>query len=817
MKVSLNWLREFLDINKKPEEIAEILTSLGLEVEGWEQVSPSPVDLERVFTGVVVECTRIPDSDHLSATRVDVGDGQLRSIVCGAHNVAAGQHVLVALPGARVLGKDGQPFQIAERKVRGVLSQGMICAEDELGLGTDHSGIIVLPERTPLGRTAAEYFGLPTDVIFELGITPNRADATHHLGVARNLLAWLRYRENLQAELRDPASTISLPSGLTTPYPVSVETPEACQRYMALLIQGVRVQESPEWLQRRLLALGQRPINNVVDITNYVRLERGHPLHAFDAARIGGGAIRVMTLPEGSAFTTLDGEERRLSAQDLMICDAYGHPLCIAGVFGGASSGVTEATVDVLLECARFHPTWIRRTMLRHNLRTEAAWVFEKGVDPNGCPEALLRAAALVLELAGGQVATTPTDIYVQPAQPERVPMTYEYICKLIGADLSAETVERILQALDIGMLDKTPAGFTAVVPTNKPDVTRPADVVEEILRLYGLDEVPLPAHLHTSLEVTQHPTRETVRRIAADYLAANGFLECMSLSLTNSAYHIGTQAPLPLPREQLVFVHNTANQGLDCLRPTLLFSALENALRNQNYQNHHLRLFELGKTYRTLMGNMVETERLYILLCGDHSPESWQPAPKKQVDFYTLKAYVRNLLERLGVVSFQETPLQGEMPFRYALRYHRGPQELAMMGEVAPSVLRFLDVKGPIFYAEMNFDVLYEALAHRQVQFRDTSKFPAVRRDLALVLDQAVTFAQIRQVALSTEKKLLREINLFDVFEDAEKIGRGKKSYAVSFLFESAERTLQGKEIDAIMQQLQRAFEQKLQATIRK
>ncbi len=816
MKISLNWLREFLDIDKKPEEIADILTSLGLEVEGWALVRPSPVDLDRVLTGVVVACSRIPNSDHLSATHVDVGDGQVRSVVCGAPNVALGQRVLLALPGARVLGKDGQLFQIAERKVRGVLSQGMICAEDELGIGDDHSGILVLPDDTPLGLTADVYLGLSSDVVFDIGLTPNRADATSHMGVASDLLAWLRYRENPRAQLRLPSDALAWPSGLK-PYPVLVEAPEACQRYMALLFCGVRVGESPQWLRQRLEALGQRPINNIVDITNYVRLELGHPLHAFDAARIGGDLIRVMTLPEGTPFTTLDGEKRRLSAEDLMICDANAQPLCIAGVFGGAESGVSENTTDVLLECARFHPTWIRRTMLRHALRTDAAWTFEKGVDPNGCPQALRRAAALILELAGGQIASDLTDVYPEPLQPARVPITYHYVRMLSGADLSAKTVENILTALNIRVEDKTDAGLTAIVPTNKPDVTRPADIVEEILRVYGLDNIPTPTRLYISLEIAQHPTRESVRRCAADFLAANGFLECMSLSLTNSAYYVGPQALLPLPSEQIVFVHNTANQGLDCMRPTLLFSALENAQRNQNHQNHDLRLFELGKIYRAPLDEAAESERLSLLLCGAHSPESWQPTSKTHVDFYTLKAYVCQLLDRLGVRGFQETALQQKLPYRYALRYHRGSQTLVTFGEIAPALLRALEVKGPVFYAEMDFDALYRAAATQKVHFSEPSKFPVVRRDLALVIDQSITFAQIRQLAFKTEKRLLREVNLFDVFEDAQKIGPGKKSYAVSFVFESAERTLQGKEIDAVMQQLQQAFEQKLQASIRK
>ncbi len=816
MKISLNWLKELIDIDREPEEIANILTSLGLEVEGWERISPSPVDLERVFTAEVVSCARIPNTDHLSATQVDVGDGRLRSVVCGAPNVAAGQRVLVALPGARVLSKEGQLFTIAERKVRGVLSEGMICAEDELGLGADHSGIMVLPEGTPVGQTAAEYLGIHSDVVFEIGLTPNRSDAMHHIGIVRDLLAWMRYREGSAVQLRLPEAKVVLPKE-AEPFPVRVEAPEACQRYTALLIRGVRVQESPAWLKSRLLALGQRPVNNVVDITNYVRLERGHPLHAFDAERIGGGAIRVKMLPEGTPFVTLDGETRRLSGQDLMICDAQDRPMCMAGVFGGADSGITEATVDVLLECARFHPTTIRRTMLRHGLRTDSAKVFEKGVDPNGCADALMRAAALVLELAGGQLASAVADVYPQPVQPLRVPMTYEYVRRLSGADLSEQTIERILLALEFGVEESTPEGFVAVVPTRKPDVARPADIVEEVLRIYGLDEVPLPTRIHTSVEVTQHPTREAVRKCAADFLAANGFWECMSLSLSNSAYYVGPQALLPIPREQLVFVHNTANQGLDCMRPSLLFSALENLKRNQSVRITHLRLFELGKVYRAPLDEAAETEHLSLLLWGDYGPESWQPKPKQQADFYTLKAHICNLLQRLGIRDVQEVAVQDELPFRYGLRYCLDEQVLVTFGELSPTLLRAMDVGGPAFYAEADFEALYRVAKARRVRFVEPSKYPSVRRDLALVLDRSVPFAQIQKLAFETESRLLREVNLFDVFEDAQKIGPGKKSYAVSFLFESAEHTLRGKEVEAIMQQLQAVFEQKLQAIVRK
>lgn len=828
MKVSLNWIRAFLDLDKTPAEIADILTSLGLEVEGWDAVKASPVDLDKVVTGRVVECQRIPDTDHLSATKVDVGDATLRSIVCGAPNVAAGQKVLVALPGAQVFSKDGQLFQIAERKVRGVPSQGMICAEDELGLGHDHAGIMVLPDDTPLGLTADRYLNAASDTVYEIGLTPNRADATSHLGVARDLLAWLRQNENPAASLHLP-ETPDIPAATAAnalSLPVEVQNTEACPRYTGVLLTGVRVGESPDWLKNRLLALGQRPINNVVDVTNFVRLELGQPLHAFDADQIRGGKVVVRTLPEGTVFKSLDEVDRKLFAEDLMICDGEANPMCIGGVFGGATSGVTERTTRVFLESAFFNPKWIRRSMLRHNLRTDAAWMFEKGVDPNGCRHALQRAVALIRELTGSVVATPVTDLYPNPVEPARIPVEYERVNALIGEQLSKETIKRILGALDIGMAGETAHGFTAIVPTNKPDVIREADVVEEILRVYGLDTVPMPAQIRTSAEITPRPNPDAIRNLMADFLSANGFHECMSLSLTNSAYHRGDDALLPVPEEALVFVHNTANQGLDCMRPTLLLSGLETIRHNQNRQNPDLRLYEFGKTYQRgnpdqtaetkYRVNTTEVMRLGLFLTGAHSPESWQPAPKANVDFYTLKAYVQNLLTRLGIGGYQESIVQ-DMPFRVALRYHRGPKELVTFGSVLPAISRKMDVKNAVFFADFNVENLLAALASNKIQFEELNRFPTVRRDLALVLDRAVTFSEIRQLANKTAKKLLKEVNLFDVFEDESKIGAGKKSYAVSFLFEDPGKTLQDKEIDALMQQLQQAFEHKLFATIRK
>jgi phenylalanyl-tRNA synthetase beta chain len=822
MKVSLNWIRALLDLHKTPLEIADILTSLGLEVEGIETVKPSLVDLDKVRTGIVLSCERIPETDHLSATTVDVGDGVIRSIVCGAPNVAAGQKVFVALPGANVFSKDGELFTIGERKVKGIPSQGMICAVDELGVGTDHSGILILPTDTALGITAADWYDQAPDTIIEIGLTPNRADATNHVGVVRDLAAYLRVQEGAPAPLHLPnVSAFPVPK-TQVPLSIEVEDVTACPRYTGVSITGIKVAESPEWLKNRLLALGQRPINNVVDVTNYVRMELGQPLHAFDIAAIGGQKIRVKTLPEGTIFKALDGTERKLFAEDLMICDGNAQPMCIGGVFGGADSGVQDSTTQVFLESAWFNAKSIRRSMLRHNLRTDAAWSFEKGVDPNGCLYALKRAALLICELTGGEIASEIVDFYPQPVAPARVPVRYERINQLIGVALGTDKIKQILTALEIGIADETAEGLTALIPTNKPDVTREADVVEEVLRVFGLDNVPVPAQFRTSMEVSQRPTPDALRNIAADFLAANGFNECMSLSLSNSANHLGEQALFPVEQDQLVFVHNTANQGLDCMRPTMLFSALDTILRNQNRQNADLRLFELGKTYLRKpdsedgKARFSEVARMSVCMSGAYQGESWQPATKAKVDFYSLKAMVQNLLARFGVGGYQETVIQ-EAPYQYALKYHRGPQELVTFGAILPGILKKMDLKNPVFFADFNIDNLFKAVGSNKIQFAELNKYPTVRRDLALVLDQAVSFGDIKQLAGKTAKKMLKEINLFDVFEDESKLGAGKKSYAVSFTFEDPEKTLQDKDIDHLMQQLQQAFETKLNAGIRK
>lgn len=820
MKISLNLLRDFLDIHKSPSEIADILTSLGLESEGFETVKTSPADLDKVLTAKVLTCEKIPDTDHLSATTVDAGDGVIRSVVCGAPNVAAGQMVFLAVPGANVFTKDGTLFTIGERKVRGVASQGMICAQDELGLGHDHSGIIVLPEDTPAGISAADYYDMPSDVVFEIGLTPNRADATSHIGVAKDILAWIRVHEDPKAELRDLSyltkGSENMPAEAAV-FPATVENTGACPLYSGLVIEGIRTGESPEWLKNRLLAAGQRPINNIVDITNYVRLELGQPLHAFDLDKISGGKIIVKTVAGGKSFVTLDGVERKLFADDLMICDGHGEPMCIGGVFGGADSGVSESTTRIFLEAAIFNPKWIRRTMIRHSLRTDSAWVFEKGTDPGNTGLALTRAALLIETLSGGKISSGITRIC--PKEPEHavVKATYAGISSLIGEDLGKSRIDSILDALDIRRTDETATSFTAHIPASKPDVTREADLVEEILRVYGLDNIAIPGQIRSSMEVSAHPTPEYIRNLAAEFLAASGFNECMSLSLGNSAHFTGEEALWPVEKEQLVFIHNSANQGLDCLRPTMLLSALDVVVHNQNRQNPDLRLFEFGKVYRRAGETGIEeTARLSLTVTGARDAESWHPAAKGNADFFTLKAYVGNLLARLGIRGYQESISQ-ENPFQYALKYHRGPQEIVTFGAVDPVVLKKMDIKNPVLFADFNVTNLIKAVSGNRIQFQEINRFPTVRRDLALVLDKSVTFGEIRQLATKTAQKLLKEVNLFDVFDDENKLGAGKKSCAVSFVFEDTGKTLQDREIDAVMNQLTTVFEGKLGAVIRK
>lgn len=817
MTISLNWLKQYIDLDLPPVELGNLLTNLGLEVEGMEETESIRGGLEGVVVGHVMEAWKHPNADKLTLTRVDVGNVEPLQIVCGAPNVAAGQKVLVATVGTTLYPIEGEPFKLKKGKIRGEVSEGMICAEDELGIGTDHSGIMVLPEDTPAGMAGRDYFNIEKDVVYEIGLTPNRSDATCHLGVAKDLAAALKVQLGLPGEVRIPSVDNFKVDNTGLPAGVIVENAEACPRYAGVSISGVTIGESPGWLKKRLLSIGVRPISNIVDITNFILHELGQPLHAFDLDEIPGRTVRVKTLPEGTKFTSLDEQERTLSGRDLMICDSNSSPLCIGGVFGGITSGVKETTRNIFLESAHFNAGWIRRSSTRHDLRTDAARVFEKGSDPNICVYALKRAAMMMVELAGGQIASEIVDVYPNPIAPAQVEVAYEYVNRLIGTNIPHSEIRKILLALGMEIVAGNDDTFTVTVPTNKADVTRPADVVEEILRVYGLGNVPVPTQIRSSMVRNEYPQPGDVRNAIGNYLASNGFHEMMALSLSQSAYYNEV-----LPREDagLVFVNNTSNVQLDIMRPTMLLSGLEAIVQNQNRQQADLKLFEFGKTYQKQTegeeDKYIEDQHLSLFLTGQRSPESWRNVANTEVDFFTLKAFVENVLHRLGISGYQETDIKDDV-FAYGKMYHRGPQTLARFGKVKPNICKKTGVKNEVFYADLNWDALLAAQKKTSISLVELNRFPTVRRDLALVVGNSVKFADLAALAKKVGKKLLKEINLFDVFEDESKLGEGKKSYALSFIFENSSRTLQDKEIEEMMNTLIGTYESKLGAVVRR
>jgi phenylalanyl-tRNA synthetase beta chain len=815
MKTSLNWLKDFIDIDLAPEAVGDILTSTGLEVEGLEQVDSIPGGLRGVVVGHVVECGRHPNADRLSLTKVDVGDGEPLSIVCGAPNVAAGQKVLVATVGTELHPTGGEPFTIKKGKIRGEVSAGMICAEDELGLGTDHDGILVLPAAAPVGQPAADYYDLPTDYVFDIGLTPNRSDATNHLGVAFDLAAALRINHGGDGQVKRPDVSGFAVADNPVSIPVEVRNPAACPRYAGVVLTDLKIGESPDWLKARLHAIGVRPINNVVDITNYVLHELGQPLHAFDLDKVAGEQIIVETLPQGTPFTTLDEVERELHAEDLMICDGEEKGMCIGGVFGGIGSGVTDGTTRIFLESAHFDPGYIRRTSMRHNLRTDAAKVFEKGSDPDIVVYALKRAALLMRELAGATIASEIVDIYPEPIARKEVTVRYARINQLIGHEITRQEVRGILEAMDMTFVADSDEQFTVAVPTNKADVLREVDVIEEILRIYGFNNVPIGTKVSSSMAIAPDPDPTEVRETIGNLLAGRGFLEMMNLSLSESRYYRDS-LPAAAAEEDLVFINNTSNVHLDIMRPTMLFSGLETLQRNQNRQQQDMRLFEFGRTYRNAAADgHEEVNHLSLFLVGNRQPESYL-VPSEPVSYYGLKAYVHLVLERLGVTSYQvaETDLPG---LAFGLRYHRGARVLVDFGQVTGALATALDLRGPIFYADFHWDNVLRSLPRQRVQLEPLNRYPSVRRDLALVIDKSVGFERIEALARKTEKKILRAVNLFDVYENEEQLGAGKRSYAVSFTFENPEQTLRDKEVDKVINKLIATFEQQLGAEIRR
>jgi phenylalanyl-tRNA synthetase beta chain len=805
MTISFDWLKTLFPTNLPAAEVAALLTGSGLEVEGLEELESIPGGLRGVVLGTVLTCERHPDADKLSLTTVAVGDETPRQIVCGAPNVAAGQRVVVALEGAMLYPSTGEPFKIKKSKIRGAASEGMICAEDEIGLGQSHAGIMVLDTDLPDGTPAANYFGLGSDTVLEIGLTPNRADAASHYGVARELRALL----GQPAHLPDVSAFASPASGENIS--VTIEDDQACPRYAGLLLDNVQVGPSPEWLQRRLRSIGLSPINNVVDVTNFVLHELGQPLHAFDADQVAGGAIRVKRAEVGEKFVTLDGVERTLLADDLVVADAHGAPMALAGVFGGKTSGVSEATTRVFLESAYFAPAVVRRTSQAHGLKTDASFRFERGTDPYMVPTALRRAALLLQEVAGARIAAPVVDKFPHLIPNNQVRLRLDRVSRLIGQEIGEARIREILEGLGIVIEQQVDSEWLLAVPPYKVDVTREADVIEEILRIYGFNNVALRPHNAASfLSPFPNPDPEVVRHKVASLLSGQGFSEILTNSLTNSQYFEKADAPV----ESLVRILNYNSQDLNVMRPTLLHSGLEVVRHNLNRRQRDLKLYEFGRTYqRTAAGKYQEKTVLGLWLTGAATAETWQH-PSQKATFHDAAGAVQQVLAALG--HAQPAPQPTQHPYLAGgLTLLVQNQPVGHVGAVSPQVLKRLDVSQPVWYAELDWEWLLKKYK-ATLTARELPKFPEVRRDLSLVVDKGVTFEQLRTIAQKTEKKLLQGLNVFDVYE-GDRLEAGKKSYSVSFTLQDPTQTLTDQAIDQVMQRLIQQFEKQAGALIRK
>ena len=809
MRISWNWLCSLVDLDISPREAADVLTSTGLEVESVEPIEPVKGMLAGVVVGEVLECAKHPDADRLSVCRVNVGTGEPLGIVCGAPNVAAGQKVLVATVGTTLHPLSGDPLTIKKSKIRGVESQGMICAEDELGLGESHAGILVLDPSAQVGTPAAQQLGLNADFALEIGLTPNRADAMSHIGVARDLVAALNVRNNTNVKLKWPDVDGFAIGSTADAVSVEVQATDACPRYAGLTLANVKVAASPDWLQVRLKSIGLKPINNVVDVTNYVQHELGQPLHAFDADKLAGGRIIVRTAVEGELFTTLDGKERELSASDLVIADGE-KPACIAGVFGGLNSGVSERTTSIFLESACFDATTLRRTARRQGLNTDASFRFERGVDPEITVYALKRAALLLQEIARADVPGGFTDSVASPALWKSVELHHDRLASMLGVRIDPAETRRVLEVLDCRIIKEDPGAITVEVPPYRVDVTREADLVEEIVRIIGFDRVPLPERLMMPAVVRDEVMLEGLQRQLSAHMAARGFREVMTPSLVNGERTVKLNAGTGA---SLVRLKNPLSAELDVMRPTMLFGLLQSAAHNIARQRKDLRLFESGRIYHVVDGKTVEQERMAFLITGQNGSESWR-AKGRPADAMDSSAEIEALMERLGMVEGAASPTEHPLMRNTAERMS-GKIAIAFSGEVLPEVLKVFDVNQPVFYAEVDVDACKSALAKRRTVFAPVPRFPAVRRDLSLLLDNTVTFAELERVARQSERKLLREVGLFDVYE-GDKLPEGKKSYALSFILQDEEKTLTDDQVEKAMGRIRSAFEKELDAQLR-
>ncbi|MGZ3820071.1 MAG: phenylalanine--tRNA ligase subunit beta [Mucilaginibacter sp.] len=799
MKISYNWLKQFIDTDKTPEQISQILTGIGLEVESLEKVQAVPGGLEGLVIGYVKECHQHPNADRLKVTKVDAGTGAELQIVCGASNVAAGQKVVVATVGTTVYPTSGESFQIKKSKIRGEESEGMICAEDEIGLGASHEGIMILDENAPIGDLAKDYFKVNDDYLYEIGLTPNRADAASHLGTARDIAAFIK------TNINKPDISAFRVDNNDHVIEVVVENETACPRYSSLTITGIEVTDSPKWLKEKLSVIGIRAINNVVDVTNYVLHGLGQPLHAFDADAIKGNKVIVKTCPEGTPFKTLDEVDRKLSADDLMICNAEA-PMCIAGVFGGIGSGVKSSTKNIFLESAYFNPVWVRKTSKRHGLKTDASFRFERGTDPDITVFALKYAALLIQEVAGGTISSPISDIYPSPMEPFAIDITYKNVDRLIGKSIGHEEIKSIIKALDIEIVNESAEGLSLKVPPYRVDVTREVDVIEEVLRIYGYNNIEIPTQIRASLNNSIRPEKDDVQNSISDILTANGFNEILSNSLTKSAYSSDL--------DHAVKILNPLSNDLDVMRQSLLFSGLEAIAYNQNRRNADLRLYEFGKVYSVKDEKYSEVQRFSIFITGADRAEQWNQKPQ-QASFFMLKAIVDGLLDRLNIRDIvTEDATCSKMAF--GLQYMRNGKQLVKFGAVSTVSLKKVDVDKEVFYADFNFDLILAAVRKNNIVYQEVSKFPAVRRDLSMLIDTQVTFGQLKQIAQKTERKLLKDINVFDVYQ-GDKLPPGKKSYALSFTLQDEEKTLTDKAIDAVIQKLIYNFGKEAGAEIRK
>ncbi|MBQ3689871.1 MAG: phenylalanine--tRNA ligase subunit beta [Bacteroidales bacterium] len=821
MKISYSWLKNYLNCDLDSQTVAKVLTGTGLEVETAENFESIKGGLKGLVVGEVKTCVPHPDSDHMHVTTVDVGQENLLNIVCGAPNVAAGEKVIVATIGT-VLYDGDKSFTIKKSKLRGVVSEGMICAEDEIGVGTSHDGIIVLPSDTKVGTPAAEIFKVENDTVYEIGITPNRIDGASHIGCARDIYAFLKTSGAVPGvKLVLPDTSNFKVDNHNLEIPVEVVSTDRCLRYSGVTISGITIKESPDWLKKRVESVGIRSINNVVDITNFILFEYGQPLHSFDADEIKGNKVIVKTLDEGTSFVTLDEQERKLSSEDLMICNAE-EPMCIGGVFGGLKSGIKDTTKNVFLESACFSPVSVRKTAKRHNLHTDAAFHFERGVDPETTVEILKRAALLIKEVAGGEISSEIVDIYPKKQEKAVIKLEFSYLDRIIGKKIEVSKVKEILTALDFEIAEETSDYLTVKAPTYRVDVKENCDVAEEILRIYGYDNVEIPLEVHSVLSYSAKPNKEKLTNKVSDYLSDTGFCEAMCNSLTQSAYYDGLENFKP---ENLVLVKNPLSAQMNSMRMTLLFGALESVAFNINQKNDSIKLYEFGNIWslglkksdnKGRLADYADENHLMITLSGNFQPVNWSTLEIKS-NFFVLKTTVNNVLERIGYNAENLQKRETEMSdiFSYGMTYCMGKEKLVEFGSISRKLLKKFDIDQDVFYAEFNWSNVLRFLP-KETKYKAVSKYPEVKRDFALLLDKKVKFEEIKQLAKKTEKQYLKDVNIFDIYVNDEKLGKDKKSYAVSFTFQDPEATFTDARIDKIMSNLRAVFEKNLGAQIR-